>query len=207
MARPIFKKRINDHLYVIPIGGKEKVVNITKLKPYKPNRFSPQTPGSACEKTRVLDKACESTPHNKHLPLDDPTNGGITITTNLHGPLPIPSRREVIDIQPEIVHQTEDLGSNTPLAVTKPPQDKTGLDTEVEFEIQEAPNTEPTILIGNEIPSSSGLTDGDSSQPIFGAIDPPPTRPQRNPPSIDRHSYPASHVKSQRATRLDKWKR
>ena len=201
------KKRINDHLYVIPIGGKEKVVNITKLKPYKPNRFSPQTPGSACEKTRVLDKACESTPHNKHLPLDDPTNGGITITTNLHGPLPIPSRREVIDIQPEIVHQTEDLGSNTPLAVTKPPQDKTGLDTEVEFEIQEAPNTEPTILIGNEIPSSSGLTDGDSSQPIFGAIDPPPTRPQRNPPSIDRHSYPASHVKSQRATRLDKWKR
>ena len=34
-------KKIDDHLYVIDLGSREKLVNISKLKPYLKNKYSP----------------------------------------------------------------------------------------------------------------------------------------------------------------------
>ena len=42
-------KRINDHLYVFDIAGMEKVVNISKMKPFSMNKYVDQTTPSTKE--------------------------------------------------------------------------------------------------------------------------------------------------------------
>ena len=42
-------KRINDHLYILDIAGMEKVVNISKMKPFSMNKYVDQTTPSAKE--------------------------------------------------------------------------------------------------------------------------------------------------------------
>eukprot|EP00116_Pleurobrachia_bachei_P003391 sb/3463653/ len=52
----VIHRKINDHNYVIKINGEEKVVNISKMKLYKSNKYSPPTT------TNLQDTDIETTP-------------------------------------------------------------------------------------------------------------------------------------------------
>ena len=200
------KKRINDHLYIIPVGNKEKVINITKLKPYHPNRFSPT--GHNKEKSRVTNKKCEdmTSPASDNNPSEVPVGGDITITTNV-----IP---EHID-RPRVQH----AATRPPLTPVIPPVPSLAAEEQIEErvdndqhedepnnELDNVPATSSQVHSEYDVPTPLGSDEGEPSGVIFGAVDPPPTRPTRYPQPIDRFSYPASHVKDQRLNRLTKWK-
>ena len=212
------KKRINDHLYIIPIGGKEKVINLSKLKPYHPNRFSPIT-GHNKEKSRVTSKQCNDAyiPACDYNPPKTSSGGDITITTN---------------VIPEHINRPRvpNVATHRPLTPATPPAPSPVLSPVPSPAVSEERITQDVIdhdqrgdessnrldhLPGTSSQAQSGIdaddtpenNEGEPPGIIFDAIDPPSSRPTRNPQPIDRLSYPASHVKDQRLKRLTKWKR
>ena len=75
---PILKV-INDHVYVIKLLDKEKVVNISKLKRYHVNRYTPSSPSSSPKQPT----ATSTTDSNSSSPTEikeQSTDSGIQIT-------------------------------------------------------------------------------------------------------------------------------
>ena len=58
----VILSKINDHNYVIKVNGEEKVVNISKMKLYKPNKYSPVTTTSPQLDPENTKKEVESYP-------------------------------------------------------------------------------------------------------------------------------------------------
>jgi hypothetical protein len=129
-------------------------------------------------------------------PEDD--QGGITISSEV---LPLPTHRPSVDrldrptnIEDNRPTQT-DQGNNGDQNPGSPntSNSNTHDETSQSSENSVIPNT----------PSGEG---GETSDIMFGPIDPPPSRPSRNPPPIERLSYPSTHIKDNRMSRLKRWK-
>ena len=55
----IVKEKLSDHNYIIDINGKDTIVNISKMKPYKVNKYSqlPRKPGTRQNYKNVTESA------------------------------------------------------------------------------------------------------------------------------------------------------
>ena len=207
------KRKINDHLYVLPIGGVDKVTNISKLKPYKHNKYSPKE-ATSLQDSRVTNNACSTNPAVDQS-LDSVTQleeTGITITVSTESNDP--------DYYPPVTHHDQarawpipiyplptTTGHNTQpqsIPITRPDTPPTQddiiedithmLPTEVEVE-------QPFAVDDAEMPGSSQA----NNDIIFHPVDPPNSRPSRNRSPIDRLSYPQTHLRDQRCKYLKKY--
>ena len=103
-------KKISDHLYVIELGnGKDKVVNISKLKRYTPSRFSPNKMNPEAPEFKPIEQPPQ-TESTRTSEGDADPEGGLEVTLE-----PVNCRQE-------------ELNSSKPVTVEHAPTTETGDD-------------------------------------------------------------------------------
>ena len=99
-------KAVNDHVYVVKIGNTEKVVNISKLKKYNANKYSPNLSPHA---TEFIPKQHADQPANKE---ETPTSTGAELVVSSQDD----GDTDIQIFQPEAVDLRSTVTLNQPIA-------------------------------------------------------------------------------------------